>query len=170
MRRGLAAALACVAFLATSGASAQTFRSNEHSFRVVRLVEGLEHPWSLAFLPDGTMLVTERPGRLRIVHKMRDGRLQPQLVAGLPKVEAYGQGGLFDVVLHPRYAENRWKPLHPKQPKTSFGCFDARRCKQARLLAGGKRQRVIKMRERGVEVRGEPDTSATRGAHNAVLA
>jgi len=107
MRRGRAAALACVALIAASGASAQTFRSDEHSFRVVRLVDGLEHPWSLAFLPDGTLLVTERPGRLRIVHAMRDGRLQPQPVAGLPKVEAYGQGGLFDVVLHPRYAENR---------------------------------------------------------------
>jgi len=104
MRRGRAAALACVALIAASGASAQTFRSDEHSFRVVRLVDGLEHPWSLAFLPDGTLLVTERPGRLRIVHEMR---LQPQPVAGLPKVEAYGQGGLFDVVLHPRYAENR---------------------------------------------------------------
>jgi glucose/arabinose dehydrogenase len=104
MRRGRAAALACAALVATSGASAQTFRSDEHSFRVVRLVEGLDHPWSLAFLPDGTMLVSERPGRLRVV---RDGRLQPQPVAGLPEVAEYGQGGLFDVVLHPRYAENR---------------------------------------------------------------
>ena len=103
----LAAALLVVALGAASAADAQTFRSDEHRFRVVRLVEGLEHPWSLAFLPDGSMLVTERPGRLRIVRNMRGGRLEPQPVAGLPPIEAYGQGGLHDVVLHPRFAENR---------------------------------------------------------------
>jgi len=99
-----AAALGLAALVAAGAAAAQTFRSDEHAFRVVRLVDGLEHPWSLAFLLDGGMLVSERPGRLRIV---RDGTLQPQPVAGLPKVEAYGQGGLFDVTLHPRFAENR---------------------------------------------------------------
>ncbi|MBI2297182.1 MAG: PQQ-dependent sugar dehydrogenase, partial [Betaproteobacteria bacterium] len=61
------------------------------------------HPWGLAFLPDGRMLVTERPGRLRIV---KDGRLDPQPVAGLPQATAYGQGGLMDVALHPRFSEN----------------------------------------------------------------
>ena len=71
---------------------------------MVKLVEGLDHPWGLAFLPDGRMLVTERPGRLRVVGK--DGRLDPQPVAGLPPVAATGQGGLLDVALHPRYAEN----------------------------------------------------------------
>ncbi len=92
-----------LALLAPVAAATQTFRSDEHPFRLVRLVEGLEHPWSLAFLPDGRMLVTERPGRLRIV---RDGRLEPQPVAGLPQVTEHGQGGLFDVALHPRFAEN----------------------------------------------------------------
>ena len=82
----------------------QTFKTQEHSFRLVTVVEGLEHPWGLAFLPDGRMLVTERPGRLRIVSK--DGKLDPQPVAGLPPVAAHGQGGLLDVALHPRYAEN----------------------------------------------------------------
>ncbi len=69
------------------------------------LTEGLNHPWSLAFLPDGRMLVTERVGRLRIVHP--DGRLDPRPVAGLPPVHQYGQGGLLDVALHPDFAHNR---------------------------------------------------------------
>jgi glucose/arabinose dehydrogenase len=83
---------------------AQIISTQEHSFRVVKLVEGLEHPWSLAFLPDGRLLVTERPGRLRIVR--RDGKLEAQPVSGLPEIAEYGQGGLLDVVLHPRYREN----------------------------------------------------------------
>jgi glucose/arabinose dehydrogenase len=65
---------------------------------VVRLVEDLEQPWSLAFLPDGRMLVTEKAGRLRIVS---NGRLEPQPVAGLPQVTVHGQGGLHDVAVHP---------------------------------------------------------------------
>jgi glucose/arabinose dehydrogenase len=100
-----AAALLAVALVAAGGAAAQTFRSDEHSFRVVRLVEGLDHPWSLAFLPDGSMLVTERPGQLRVV---RGGKLEAQPVAGLPEIAEHGQGGLFDVVLHPRFVENRF--------------------------------------------------------------
>lgn len=68
------------------------------------VVEGLEHPWGLAFLPDGTALVTERPGRLRIV---RDGALVAEPVAGVPAVFAQNQAGLLDVVAHPRFAENR---------------------------------------------------------------
>lgn len=64
---------------------------------------GLENPWGLAFLPDGRALVTERPGRLRIVG--RDGRVGPP-IAGVPKVAAVGQGGLLDVALHPDFAKN----------------------------------------------------------------
>jgi glucose/arabinose dehydrogenase len=70
----------------------------------VTVAKGLEHPWGLAFLPDGRMLVSERPGRLRIVE--RDGRLGAPL-AGLPAVAVGGQGGLLDVVLHPQFATNR---------------------------------------------------------------
>ncbi len=80
-----------------------TVKSDEHEFRVVKIIEGLEHPWGLAFLPDGRMLVTERPGRLRII---KDGKLEPQAVAGLPQIAQHGQGGLLDVALHPRFAEN----------------------------------------------------------------
>lgn len=86
-----------------SGLAFGQIKSEEHSFRVVKLVEGLDHPWSLAFLPDGRMLVTERPGRLRTV---TNGKLDPQPVTGLPEVIAEGQGGLFDIVPHPRFSEN----------------------------------------------------------------
>ncbi len=93
-----------VALVAAGAAGAQTFSSERHGFRLVTVAEGLEHPWGLAFLPDGAMLVTERAGRLRIV---RDGVLDPVPVAGVPAVAAEGQGGLLDVALHPRFAENR---------------------------------------------------------------
>ncbi len=80
--------------------------SEKHAFRVVTLLQGLEYPWSVAFLPDGRMLVTERAGRLRLVGQ--DWRLDPKPIAGLPDVVATGQGGLFDVVLHPEHAQNGW--------------------------------------------------------------
>lgn len=68
------------------------------------VAEGLEHPWGLVFLPDGSALITERPGRLRV---LRDGVLLPEPVAGVPAVFAQNQGGLLDVAAHPRFAENR---------------------------------------------------------------
>jgi len=87
-------------------ATAQTIQSEKHAFRVVTLTRGLQNPWSIAFLPDGRMLVTERAGRLRIVNK--DFKLDPKPVVGLPEIVASGQGGLFDVALHPQYAQNGW--------------------------------------------------------------
>jgi len=72
--------------------------------RVETVARGLEHPWALEFLPDGRMLVTERPGRLRLVD--RSGRISEPL-AGVPEVEVGGQGGLLDVALDPKFAENR---------------------------------------------------------------
>lgn len=83
------------------------------SFRVVTVAEGLEHPWSMAFLPDGGMLVTERPGRLRLV---REGRLDPTPIAGVPEVWARGQGGLLEVSLHPDFETNRWVYLTFSKP------------------------------------------------------
>ena len=77
-------------------AGAQTFPSSAGNLSVETIASGLANPWALAFLPDGRMLVTERPGRLRIV--ARDGKLSPA-VAGVPQVRASGQGGLHDVVL-----------------------------------------------------------------------
>ncbi|MBL8352018.1 MAG: PQQ-dependent sugar dehydrogenase [Burkholderiaceae bacterium] len=73
--------------------------------KVVTVAHGLVNPWGLAFLPDGRMLVTERPGRMRIV--AADGKPGPPL-PGLPAVVADGQGGLLDVVLDPQFARNRW--------------------------------------------------------------
>ncbi len=77
--------------------------SGETEVQITTVAEGLEHPWSLAFLPDGRMLVTERPGRLRYVTK--DGSVS-EPVAGVPAVFAEGQGGLLDVVLDPDFAAN----------------------------------------------------------------
>jgi len=82
----------------------QTFFSTDLPIRVVPVVTGLSHPWSLAFLPDGSMLVTEREGRLRIV---RNGTLDPTPISGVPRVFARVLGGLLDVALHPRFADNR---------------------------------------------------------------
>ena len=84
-------------------AQTRVFRSQKASFRLVTLASGLEQPWSIAFLPDGRMLITERPGRLRIY---ANGRLEPKPVAGVPEVRARGQGGLLDVCLHPGFARN----------------------------------------------------------------
>ncbi len=82
--------------------------------RVVTVVEGLEHPWGMAFLPgDEGILVTERAGRLRLV---RNGRLEPQPIAGVPRVRAQGQGGLLDVAVHPDFARNRLVYLSYSKP------------------------------------------------------
>jgi len=72
-------------------------------YKVTEIARGLDHPWSMAFLPDGSILVTERAGRLRLI---RGGMLLPKPIAGVPVVHTGGQGGLFDVVLHPNFAQN----------------------------------------------------------------
>ena len=74
-------------------------------YQKITLVKNLEHPWSIAWLPDGKILITERPGRLRI---FRDGILEPTPISGVPQVFAFGQGGLLDVSAHQRFAENRF--------------------------------------------------------------
>jgi glucose/arabinose dehydrogenase len=84
----------------------QVVQSEKHAFRISTLLTGLENPWSVAFLPDGRMLITERAGRLRLVSA--DFKLDPKPIEGLPEVVSHGQGGLFDVVLHPQYAQNAW--------------------------------------------------------------
>src|SRR5687767_13169527 len=71
--------------------------------RVIPVATGLSHPWGMAWLPDGSMLVTERPGRLRII---RHGVLDPAPISGVPQVRAVVLGGLMDVALHPKFAEN----------------------------------------------------------------
>ena len=101
------ARLVGAAALVASPALGQTgtvHRSALHDYRVVTVAEGLVNPWSIAFLPNGDMLVTERPGRLRVV---RNGVLRPEPVAGVPEVFARGQGGLLEVLPHPQFASNR---------------------------------------------------------------
>ena len=79
----------------------------------VSIMKGLSHPWSLAFLPNGDMLVTERPGRLRLV---RNGVLDPRPISGVPVVYNQSLGGLMDIALHPRFAETRWVYLSYTKP------------------------------------------------------
>jgi aldose sugar dehydrogenase len=106
MQARIFAAISLIATLAVAHATEPVLGSAEHDFRVTIMTRGLEHPWGLAFLPDGRRLVTERPGRLRLVEA--DGTLDPRPVEGLPPIAAHGQGGLLDVALHPQFAENGW--------------------------------------------------------------
>jgi glucose/arabinose dehydrogenase len=114
MPRAPLALLAGALLLTASPALAQdVHRTAYHEYRVVTVADGLVNPWSIAFLPGGDMLVTERPGRLRIV---RDGTLLADPVQGLPEVFARGQGGLLDVVPHPDFASNRLLYLSYSKP------------------------------------------------------
>ena len=90
------------AFLVVN-AQSEVYYASHHDYRVVTVADGLVQPWSIAWLPGGDMLITERPGRLRIV---RDGQLLPEAVPGVPDVFAEGQGGLFDVLPHPDFSSN----------------------------------------------------------------
>ncbi len=114
-RSMLVAAFAALAVLASAsgGAASVTVQSETGPLRLTEVAVGLEHPWSLAFLPDGRMLVTERDGRLRVVSAK--GELSRPL-SGVPKVHAVGQGGLLDVALSPDYARDRSIFLSFAQP------------------------------------------------------
>lgn len=83
----------------------QIIKSEKQTFKIDVIARNIETPWAIAFLPDGRLLVTERPGRLRIVEK---GKLLPEGVKGLPKVWEKQDGGLFDVEVHPNYKKNGW--------------------------------------------------------------
>jgi aldose sugar dehydrogenase len=101
-------ALVSAACLLSVGRTAQpqspVQRSALHDYRIVTVAEGLQNPWSIAFLPGGDMLVTERAGRLRI---LRNGKLLPDPVPGLPALRVGGQGGLLEVLPHPSFSSNR---------------------------------------------------------------
>ena len=98
---------------ACTPAEAQVVESEEHSFHVTTVADGLSHPWGLAFLPNGDMLVTERPGRVRLIS---GGVLQADAVPGGPEVRAAGQGGLLDIALHPRFSENQYVYMTYSKP------------------------------------------------------
>jgi glucose/arabinose dehydrogenase len=101
------------------------------------VVKGLEHPWGFVFLPDGRILVTERPGRLRIVGT--DGTLSPP-ISGLPPIVARGQGGLLDVALDPEFAVNRVIYLTFSEPRPADG--DGASVLRARLVETGATARL----------------------------
>jgi glucose/arabinose dehydrogenase len=104
-RTGFIVFIVFLAVSVTAVVSGQTAtRSALHDYRVVTVAEGLIQPWAIAFLPGGDALITERPGRLRI---LRQGKLVAQAVEGLPKVFHSGQGGLLEVMPHPNFASNR---------------------------------------------------------------
>mgnify|MGYP006140281059 CR=1 FL=1 len=99
----IAASLMLTASL-TANAQSDTYFASNYGYRLAMVTDGLVQPWSMAWLPNGDMLVTERPGRLRII---RDGNLLSDAVPGTPEVFYEGQGGLFDVTPHPDFANNQ---------------------------------------------------------------
>ena len=106
-------AAACIPLASAQAPRSPTPAPVDAAVTATPVATGLEHPWGLAFLPDGRMLVTERPGRLRIVDK--DGRISPPLT-GVPAVYARGQGGLLDVALSPRFATDQLVYLSFAEP------------------------------------------------------
>lgn len=114
----VALGVACVAAQAPATTAATpdstiVHESGGHRFRLVPVAEDLAHPWAVAFLPGGDILVTERTGQLRVV---RGGKLQPEPISGVPAVRVGGQGGLLDVVLHPNFATNQLVYLSYSKP------------------------------------------------------
>lgn len=117
---------------ACASAQDEVRQSADHRYRVVTVADGLVQPWGMAFLPGGDLLVTEKPGRLRVI---RDGRLLPDPVPGTPEVHDQGQGGLLDIELHPDFATNRLvyltysKPLEGGESTTALirGTFENHR-------------------------------------------
>lgn len=104
LRIALALLLALLAAPAAWAQDVQRFRTDEGEVIVETVARDLQHPWGLTFLPDGRMVVTERPGRLRIVGA--DGKLS-EPIGGMPRIAARGQGGLLDVALDPNFGQNR---------------------------------------------------------------
>ena len=106
-RAAVAVASAVLLALPVLACGQQTvFSGASHDYQVTRVVEGLERPWGMAFLPDGRMLVTERGGRVRVIE---DGALADAPLGGVPdNILVRGQGGLMDIALHPGFEANRW--------------------------------------------------------------
>ncbi len=113
-----------------SPAQAVSATPTAQGFQQTTIAQGLERPWGMAWLPDGAMLISEKAGRLRL---LRNGVLEPTPLAGVPEVMSSGQGGLMDVSIHPKFAENRFVYL-----TYSAGTTDANRTRIARATFDGK--------------------------------
>jgi glucose/arabinose dehydrogenase len=111
--------------------------SSANQCQKVTVIEGLEHPWGMVWLPKGEILITERPGRLRLV---REGKLEPKAIAGVPEVFAVGQGGLLDVTIHPQFSQNRWIYL-----TYAHGEDNANRTRVARAVYDGESLRDVQV-------------------------
>ncbi len=123
------AAISCLA-CSSNAQKVEVSQNPPANYRLVPIVTGLEHPWSIAWLPNRTILVTERPGRLRIV---RNGVLDPTAIGGVPPVFASGQGGLMEISIHPQFAKNRLVYL-----TYAHGDDTANRTRLARAIFDGK--------------------------------
>lgn len=105
-------------YFALPGEPGERVSSEEQDFYVQTVVEGLDIPWGMAFLPNGSMLITERDGTLRLVN---DGELVAEPVGGVPEVFARNQGGLLDITLHPEYEDNGWIYISYSKPDDGTG-------------------------------------------------
>ncbi|MEW8050461.1 MAG: PQQ-dependent sugar dehydrogenase [Candidatus Thiodiazotropha sp.] len=113
--------------------SAGTITTEKQRLSYETVVEDLSNPWSLAFIPDGGMLISERSGTLRIVNTL--GKLETKPIAGLPKINQHGQGGLLDVALHPNYEDNHWVYFsYAEREGKSYGTTVARGRLEGRRL------------------------------------
>ena len=114
MKRVITAIVLLAAGVVQAQAPAAVFETNAHKIRIVTIARGLSDPWSVAFLPNGDLLVTERTGGLRLI---RGGVLQPEPVAGVPEVRYRNHGGMMDIALHPRFPENNFVYLTYSKPR-----------------------------------------------------
>ncbi|HJQ57713.1 MAG TPA: PQQ-dependent sugar dehydrogenase [Vineibacter sp.] len=130
---GAAAGATTVAMPAILRAQGKVFRSQKESYRFVTLSRDLEQPWGMQFLPDGRLLITERPGRLRV---FADGKLERRPLSGVPEVWSNAQGGLLDICLHPNFARNNTLYLSYAAPVQGGGLT---RLARARLADDGLR-------------------------------
>jgi aldose sugar dehydrogenase len=158
----------------------QVVHTEKHAVRVEVVASGLETPWALAFLPDGRLLVTERPGRLRV---LTNGQLSPP-VKGIPAVHEQQDGGMFDVEVHPSYAKNGWiylaysevlpgftppppPPVPPPAPEAGRGRGRGRgpAIPSMTVVARGRISPSLEWTDHQVLVRASPDLYTTSGAH-----
>lgn len=144
MQFRIMAVVTAAAMLSPAASRAELFTAGNGKLDVTTIASGLEHPWGMAFMPDGTVLVTERPGRLRIVSPDK-ARSQPlsEPIEGVPAVADEGQGGLLDVALDPKFADNRLVYLSYAEPRP--GNRSATSAARGRLSDDGRRLESVQV-------------------------